>query len=195
MWSIPRRRWFAALGALALTVTASVFGAAPGALAYQAANAWSISGDRNAGTSTLPSGLTATMTLTGGAFVASLPVACLVTAILVVNDLRDIDEDRQVGKITPVGRYGAQFGFWLFVVLVVGAYASILGWVLLQPMLLPLLLVGLALPRAIATIHLIKAGGSRTTLNQALRGSAQLHLQFGMLLALGLIITRLLRPI
>jgi 1,4-dihydroxy-2-naphthoate octaprenyltransferase len=133
-----------------------------------------------------------TTTLTGHAFLASLPVACLVTAILVVNDLRDIDEDRQAGKITPVGRYGARFGFWLFVALVAGAYVSILAWVVVQPVLLPLLLVGLALPKGIATIRLIRAADSRATLNQALRGSAQLHLQFGVLLALGLVISRLL---
>ena len=35
-----------------------------------------------------------------GALVASLPVACLVTAILVVNNLRDIDTDRATGKRT-----------------------------------------------------------------------------------------------
>ena len=133
-----------------------------------------------------------TTTLTGQAFLASLPVACLVTAILVVNDLRDIDEDRQVGKITLVNRYGAKFGFWLLVALVAGAYASILAWVVVQPTLFPLLLVGLALPKGITTIGLIRAGGSRATLNQALRGSAQLHLQFGVLLALGLVLSRLL---
>ena len=135
------------------------------------------------------------MTLTGPAFLASLPVACLVTAILVVNDLRDIDEDRQAGKITSVSYYGARFGFWLFVALVAGAYVSILAWVVVQPAMLPLLLVGLALPKGIATIGLIRAGGSRAALNQALRGSAQLHLQFGVLLALGLVISRLLHPV
>ena len=31
---------------------------------------------------------------------ASIPVACLVTAILIVNNLRDIDTDRRVGKMT-----------------------------------------------------------------------------------------------
>jgi 1,4-dihydroxy-2-naphthoate octaprenyltransferase len=131
-------------------------------------------------------------TLTGQAFLASLPVACLVTAILVVNDLRDIEEDRQTGKITPVSRYGARFGRWLYVALVAAAYLSILGWVVMRPQLLPLLLVGLALPKGIATVRLLRADGARATLNHALRGTAQLHLQFGVLLALGLVLSRLL---
>lgn len=130
--------------------------------------------------------------LTWQAFLASVPVACLVTAILVVNDLRDIDEDRQTGKITPVSQCGAAFGLWLFVILVAGAYLSILGWVVVQPVLFPLLSVGLAMPKALATTRLIRAGGARVTLNQALRGAAQLHLQFGVLLACGFVISSLI---
>src|SRR5215813_3809730 len=67
-----------------------------------------------------------TTTLTRQALVAALPVACLVTAILVVNDLRDIDEDRQTGKVTPASRFGARFGLGVFLLLVVGAYSSVL---------------------------------------------------------------------
>jgi 1,4-dihydroxy-2-naphthoate octaprenyltransferase len=132
-----------------------------------------------------------TTTLTPQAFVAGLPVACLVTAILVVNDLRDLEEDRQTGKITPVSRFGAGFGLGTFVLLVAAAYLSILVWVLVRPQVFPTLLVVLALPQAYATIGLMRSGASRITLNRALRGSSQLHLQFGVLLALGLLLSRL----
>jgi 1,4-dihydroxy-2-naphthoate octaprenyltransferase len=133
-----------------------------------------------------------TGTLTGQALLAALPVAGLVTAILVVNDLRDIEEDRQTGKTTPVSRFGAGFGLGTFVLLVAGAYLSILLWVIASPAFSPMLLVLLALPQAYSTTRLIRSGDTRTTLNQALRGSAQLHLQFGVLLALGLVISRLI---
>jgi 1,4-dihydroxy-2-naphthoate octaprenyltransferase len=133
-----------------------------------------------------------TTTITRQALLAALPVACLVTGILVVNDLRDIDEDRQLGKITPVSRFGAEFGLLAFLLLVAGAYGSVLFWVTARPALFPLLLVLLALPKAGSTMRLIRAGDSRATLNQALRRSAQLHLQFGVLLALGLVISRYL---
>ena len=133
-----------------------------------------------------------TATLTSQAWLAAVPVACLVTAILVVNDLRDIDVDRQAGKITLVSRFGAGFGLRVFLLLVAGAYVSVLLWVVARPALFPLLLVLLALPKANSTTHLIRSGDTPATLNQALRGSAQLHLQFGVLLALGLVISRLL---
>jgi 1,4-dihydroxy-2-naphthoate octaprenyltransferase len=133
-----------------------------------------------------------TSTLTGQSFLAALPVACLVTGILVVNDLRDIDEDRQTGKVTPISRFGPGFGLLTFLFLVAGAYVSVLLWVVARPTLLPLLLVLLALPKAWSTTRLIRSDTSRATLNQALRCSAQLHLQFGVLMALGLMISRLL---
>jgi 1,4-dihydroxy-2-naphthoate polyprenyltransferase len=133
-----------------------------------------------------------TNTLTRHALLAALPVACLVTAILVANDLRDIDEDRQVGKVTPVSRFGRRFGLQTFLLLVAGAHVSVLLWVVARPALFPVLLVLLALPKALTTMCLIKSSDRRATLNQALRGSAQLHLQFGVLLALGLVISRLI---
>ncbi|MGH8069430.1 MAG: 1,4-dihydroxy-2-naphthoate octaprenyltransferase [Candidatus Entotheonellia bacterium] len=133
-----------------------------------------------------------TATLTSQTWLAAVPVACLVTAILVVNDLRDIDADRQTGKITPVSHFGAGFGLRAFLLLVAGAYVSVLLWVVARPALFPLLLVLLALPKAHSTTRLIRSGDTPATLNQALRGSAQLHLQFGVLLALGLVISRLL---
>jgi 1,4-dihydroxy-2-naphthoate polyprenyltransferase len=132
-----------------------------------------------------------TASVTSHTLLAALPVACLVTAILVVNDLRDIEEDRQTGKITPASRWGVGFGQGTFLLLVSGAYISMLLWVLARPALLPILLVLLALPQAYSTTRLIWSGETRASLNRALRGSAQLHLQFGVFLALGLVISRL----
>jgi len=133
-----------------------------------------------------------TATLTTHALMAALPVACLVTGILVVNDLRDINEDRQMGKITLVSRCGAGFGLLMFLLLVAGAYAGVLLWVVASPALFPVLLVLVALPKAWSTTRLIRSGDTPATLNQALRRSAQLHLQFGVLMALGLVISRFL---
>jgi 1,4-dihydroxy-2-naphthoate octaprenyltransferase len=133
-----------------------------------------------------------TGTLVSQALLAAWPVACLVTAILVVNDLRDIDEDRQTGKVTPVSRHGAGFGLWTFVLLVAGAYLSVLTWVLVKPSVFPIMLVLLALPQAYATLCLIRSADSRAALNRALRGSALLHLQFGVLLTVGLGLSRLI---
>src|SRR5215213_274613 len=67
--------------------------------------------------------------LTRLALLASIPMGCLVTAILVVNNLRDIDTDRLVGKRTLAVRIGSGATCWEFTVLMVVAYAMpLLMW-------------------------------------------------------------------
>jgi 1,4-dihydroxy-2-naphthoate octaprenyltransferase len=110
----------------------------------------------------------------------SLPVGCLVTAILVVNNLRDIEEDQHSGKVTLVALWGRQPVIWLYDALLLVAFGSVVvlvisgigSWVWLAPLLV--------LPRG------VQHGTERAVLHQALQGTAKLHLQFGLLLALAL---------
>ena len=116
----------------------------------------------------------------------SLPVGCLVTAILVVNNLRDIEEDRQSGKLTLVAIWGRQPVIWLYDALLFVAFASMVilvvsgvgSWVWLAPLLV--------LPRGVVIAKMVQNGTERAVLHQALQGTAKLHLQFGVLLALAL---------
>lgn len=125
--------------------------------------------------------------VTDGAVVAAIPVGLLVTAILVVNNLRDIDSDRAAGKHTLaviIGREATRTQFLLFVAaayLLVGARwlfgeASIWSW-------LPWLTVPLAVS---LSRSMIRRGGR--SLNPVLRGTAMLHLSFGVLFAASLVI-------
>ena len=59
--------------------------------------------------------------ITALALVASLPMGLLATALLVVNNLRDIPTDREVGKVTLAVRLGESATRRLYVALVVGA--------------------------------------------------------------------------
>ena len=117
------------------------------------------------------------------AVVASLPVACLATAILVVNNLRDIPSDRRAGKRTLAVRLGAQATRREYVLLVSLAFLSVLAvaaassaWVMLAALTVPL--------AAAETRALFRRQGA--ALNQSLAGTARLHLAFGLLLAAGL---------
>ena len=116
----------------------------------------------------------------------SVPVGCLVTAILVVNDLRDREEDQQSGKVTLVTLWGRQPVIWLYDVLLLVAFGSVVvlvvsgvgSWIWLAPLL--------ALPRGVAVTKMVQYGAERAVLHQALQGTAKLHLQFGLLLAFAL---------
>ncbi len=114
---------------------------------------------------------------------ASLPVACLVTAILVVNNLRDIVTDARAGKRTLAVRLGASAAR--------AEYVSLVTLALLLPLLLApfvgprVLLAHGALPLAIFEVRALLRRAGRE-LNASLAGTARLHLVFGLLLAAGL---------
>jgi 1,4-dihydroxy-2-naphthoate octaprenyltransferase len=123
-----------------------------------------------------------------GVLLASVPVGLLVTAILVVNNYRDIDTDRRAGKHTiavRLGRAGAR-----------REYAVFLGLANLMPLVLWLgfgfdtwvVLPWLTLPLAVRLVRTLSTATDGPTLNKTLAGTAQLALLFSLLLALGIVL-------
>lgn len=124
------------------------------------------------------------------ALVAALPMGCTVTAILVVNNLRDIPTNRATGKKTLGVVMGERATRWWFVSLVWAAFvlAAILwplglgsAWVLLA---------GLSLPLAWMVVRPVVAGTSGRALNPVLKATARFDLVFGALFAIGLALSR-----
>jgi 1,4-dihydroxy-2-naphthoate octaprenyltransferase len=121
---------------------------------------------------------------TGHAFLASLPVGILVANILHANNLRDIENDRARHKITIatiVDRPAADVLLWVFTI---AAYACVAVTVALGEMAPWCLLVVLSAPAAYRTVKALELREARA-LNLLVRNSAQLHMHFGLLLALG----------
>lgn len=133
------------------------------------------------------------LTVTPLVWLAALPPGCLVTAILVVNNLRDIDSDRRVGKRTLAVRLGAAGARQEYTLLLFGAYAIPLA-LLLAALLadgfgvagLLVLLPWLTLPEAIRLRRIIYSAADGPAMNRALAGTARLSLWFGVLFAVGL---------
>ena len=63
-------------------------------------------------------------TLSWGVAVVSLPLGLLSSALLVINQLPDVEPDRAAGKRHLVARFGTGFGAWAYLALVLGAYSS-----------------------------------------------------------------------
>jgi 1,4-dihydroxy-2-naphthoate octaprenyltransferase len=128
------------------------------------------------------------LTVTPATVIAAVPVGALTVAILVVNNLRDIETDRQTGKRTLAVMIGPRGTRLEYVVLLAVAYAvPVLFWLAEWAsawVLLPWLTVPLAL-RLVRTLHQTTEGRS---LNKALAGTANLDLAFGLLFALGLVL-------
>jgi 1,4-dihydroxy-2-naphthoate octaprenyltransferase len=128
--------------------------------------------------------------LSWSAFYAALPVAILVANILHANNLRDIANDRSRSKVTIatlIGRPRADFLLWA---LVEGAFLTVIATVVAGELPATALLTLLALPAAWSTLQRLREQEA-SRLNALVRSSAKLHLQFGLLLALGLLIDAL----
>jgi len=120
----------------------------------------------------------------------SLPVGALATAILVVNNLRDAEQDAKVGKRTLAVRFGTRAVIYEYGLLLAIAYAVPLFLATSSArgrfVLLPLLTLPLArrLMRAVATER-------GRDLNARLAGTAKLLLLFGLTFALGIVLDQL----
>jgi 1,4-dihydroxy-2-naphthoate polyprenyltransferase len=124
-----------------------------------------------------------TLTLPALAFAVSVPIGLLIVAILVVNNLRDIDGDAAVGKRTLAVLLGDRGTRLVFVGLFVVAFAVIAAVGITRPWVL---LALLASPLAVPPARTVLSGGRGTALIGALQGTGLLTLVTGVLLAAGL---------
>ena len=121
-------------------------------------------------------------------FALSVPVGCLATAILVVNNVRDIDTDRRAGKLTLAVRLGRPRARALYTALIVAAFLGLPvallaaggpAWGLLALVSLPLA------PRPLGAVRRRTDGPS---LNLALAATGALLAAFSVLLTGGLLL-------
>jgi 1,4-dihydroxy-2-naphthoate polyprenyltransferase len=121
------------------------------------------------------------------ALLSSVAMGCLVTAILVVNNLRDIKTDRAAGKRTLAVRIGRGATCWEYTALIAVAYAMpIVMWASGQPQPGPLL----AWTTTPLAIHLVRQvwGADGRALNPVLGETARLCLWFAITLGAGIVL-------
>lgn len=125
--------------------------------------------------------------LTPAVWLGGVAMGCLVTAILVVNNVRDADSDRAAGKRTVavlLGRRGARIEYLLLLAI---AYAvPLILWLALgyRPgVLLAWLTLPLAYRQARAVFTILGPA-----LNKTLAGTAQLAVAYAAALAVGMIV-------
>ena len=128
-------------------------------------------------------------------FALAVPVGLLVTAILVVNNIRDMDTDRRAGKRTlavRLGRERARFeyaalmavGFLVLLPIAAIEIADADSWSALW-----WLLPWLTAPLAVKLVGVVRTRVDGPTLNGALARTAGLQLVFCVLLTAGILIS------
>ncbi len=122
----------------------------------------------------------------------SLPCGCLVTAILLVNNLRDLEMDRHAGFRTLPARLGMCAAQGLYLALLTAALLLpplfvLAGWL---PRLV-LVVLAAAPPAARLGLRVFRARPPFTELARAPEQTAGLYLFFGLLLLFGLAVGRM----
>jgi len=112
----------------------------------------------------------------------------LACAILVLNNLRDIQTDEAAGKRTLATRIGLERTRVLLLVLVCGAFAAPLAAVALNLAATSALLVLVAIPPAVIPVRIAFSNQAGPSLVGALKRMAVAELAFALLLAVGLLL-------
>jgi 1,4-dihydroxy-2-naphthoate polyprenyltransferase len=127
------------------------------------------------------------LTLSATVWWAAVPVGLLATAIIVVNNLRDVKTDKSVGKKTLAVRLGVTATRAEYVILLGLSYLTpVLMWLSGVTNAWVLLAFG-SLPLVFPLVKTIMTVEGRP-LNKALGGTARLELVFGILFAIGLVL-------
>jgi 1,4-dihydroxy-2-naphthoate octaprenyltransferase len=126
--------------------------------------------------------------LRGLAFALAVPIGLLAAAILMVNNIRDIETDRRAGKRTLAVRLGRRRARRLFAA---ATYVPFL-WVAVVAVAAGkpwLLLVWLCAPLAPPLVRTVASRTDGPALNRSLAGAGQLLAAFAVLLSAGLLLS------
>jgi len=133
-----------------------------------------------------------TLTVSAGVLFAAISIGLLISAILVVNNLRDLESDRVSGKRTQAVRLGERGSLREYNTLLLLAYVVLGFSVFTQAVTTLALLALLSAPRAWMLTRQVATNRGRA-LNKSLADTGQLVLLFGVLYSIGLVISRLVR--
>jgi 1,4-dihydroxy-2-naphthoate octaprenyltransferase len=123
------------------------------------------------------------------AFALAVPVGLLASAILVVNNVRDLETDRRAGKRTLAVRLGRPRTRGLYAAMVYVAFLSApVPWLAGADSIGPwVMLSWLALPLAVPVVRIVRNRTDGPSLNGALARTGQVQLAFCVLLSAGLL--------
>jgi 1,4-dihydroxy-2-naphthoate octaprenyltransferase len=123
--------------------------------------------------------------ITWEAVAAALAVGLPVTAILVINNLRDVETDRASGKRTLAVIVGLHFARIEYALLLATAFALVPIFAAAGLMPWTAMLAWVAAPLAIKLVVGVQSGLAGGDLNVVLKQTGLVHLVFGALLAGG----------
>jgi len=123
------------------------------------------------------------------AFALAVPVGLLSSAILVVNNVRDIDTDRRAGKRTLAVKLGRERARRLFTAMIVLSFAAPIATFAFGGLTAWLLVTLAAVPLAVPLVRTVSSRSDGPALNAALAGTGRLLAAFSLLLSAGVLLS------
>lgn len=121
------------------------------------------------------------------AAVAGLQVGFLATVLIAINNLRDLDQDRLVNKKTLAVRLGPRLGRYEVAALFLGTFLLNFYW-LHSGFTMAFALPWVAAPFAFKVVKTLLTTPAGRSYNRLLAQAAFVHMLFGVMLSLGLVI-------
>ncbi|MBS2970185.1 1,4-dihydroxy-2-naphthoate polyprenyltransferase [Metabacillus sp. KIGAM252] len=132
-----------------------------------------------------------TGTISMDAFLISLPVSILVGAILLSNNIRDLDGDKENGRKTLAILMGRKKAIDFLALLFICSYIFIIAFIVAGTASFWSLLVFLSVPKSVFAVKAFRGKSLPIEMMPAMVATAQTNTQFGLLLAAGLFISYL----
>jgi 1,4-dihydroxy-2-naphthoate octaprenyltransferase len=131
--------------------------------------------------------LTGSVTLAD--FLIGLPIGLLTTAILWINQFPDEASDRKTGKINLVVLLGKKRARWGYLLLLAAAFGLLFYWLVTGALPLGALLILGSVPLAVYAGRIAVREYDQRNLIRANATTIQLHLAYGLLLVVGLLLS------
>jgi 1,4-dihydroxy-2-naphthoate polyprenyltransferase len=117
-----------------------------------------------------------------------VPVGLLASAIMVVNNVRDIDTDRRARKRTLAVRLGRERARVLYATMLALAYLAPIVLVIASDLSAWILLTLLTAPLALPLVRTLFTRTDGPSLNKTLAGTGQLLAAYSVVLSAGLLL-------
>ncbi|USK33039.1 1,4-dihydroxy-2-naphthoate polyprenyltransferase [Bacillus sp. F19] len=130
-----------------------------------------------------------TGTISPISIIISIPIAFLVGNIMLSNNIRDLDGDKENGRKTLAILIGRKKAIIFLASMFAASYAVILIMIALGYLSFWALLVLISTPKAYSAVKKFSGKSLPLEMMPAMKATAQTNIQFGFLLALGLFIS------
>jgi 1,4-dihydroxy-2-naphthoate octaprenyltransferase len=119
---------------------------------------------------------------------AATPIGALVAAILLANNIRDLESDRRGGRNTLPVALGRRGGIVVYRALLLGSYLVVCALVFTGIVTFGALLALLSVPLAVRLWGRVSASTVPERLDPVVKSTAGLHASFGLLYTVGVLL-------